>query len=60
MGRGILAAIRRAASNWWYAPRLLDQFLSLPDPEILELTDDMRLRPDPFGRFKRKIDALQG
>jgi len=46
--------------NWWRAPSLLDQFLSLPhEPEILELTEDMQYGIDPFGRFKRKMDALK-
>lgn len=44
---------------WWHVPSLLDQFLSLPEPDILELTEDMRYRPDPFGRFKRMTDATR-
>jgi hypothetical protein len=42
------------------APTLIDQFQSIAESDVLELTDDMRLRPDPFGRFKRKLHAAKG
>lgn len=57
MARRVLSSFR----NWWGSPSLLDQFLSIFDSDILELTEDMRYYPrgsDPFGRFKRKQDAL--
>lgn len=52
MFRGVLKGFLR----WWNSPSLLDQFQSLPDQEVLELTEDM-IAPNPFGRYKRKIDA---
>jgi hypothetical protein len=52
--------VLRFFREWWHSPSLLDQFLSLPsNPEILELTEDMKLGVDPFGRFKRNLDATR-
>lgn len=58
MGRGIQRFF--AWVGLLDARSLIDQFLSIGDSDVLELTDDMRLRPDPFGRFKRKLDAAKG
>lgn len=56
-GRVSFTGFLSVVTKWWRSPPLLDQFLSLPDSDILELTEDMIYRPDPFGRFKRMLDA---
>jgi hypothetical protein len=51
----------QAIVNWWRSPSLLDQFESIMtnESDVLELTE-VYVKPDPFGRFKRKLDATSG
>lgn len=43
--------------DFWYAPRLIDQFYEslIDDTEPLELTERIiDSKPDPFGKFKQR------
>jgi hypothetical protein len=52
-----MSRIWQAIVNWWRSPSLLDQFESImAESDVLELTE-IYSKPDPFGRFKRKLDA---